>query len=67
MTKSIENIKLKIICPECKRVIGEVWKARLDSVIGIRFAYICSVCNKLISLKTENESFTSNITAVIRE
>lgn len=62
MTKSIENIKMKLKCPGCGIELREVWKARLDSVIGIRYAYICTQCNKLISLKNEKESAELNYT-----
>lgn len=60
MTKSIEQIKTKLKCPGCGKEIREVWKARLDSVIGVRYAYICIECNKLISLKKEKESIELN-------
>lgn len=56
MTKSIEQIKMKIKCPSCGKKIKELWKAKLESVIGVRYAYICTECNKLISVKNENES-----------
>jgi DNA-directed RNA polymerase subunit RPC12/RpoP len=60
MTKSIEQIKIKLKCPGCGKEIQEVWKARLDSVIGVRYAYICIECNKLISIKNEIESSKFN-------
>lgn len=60
MIKSIEQIKLKLKCPGCGRELKEVWKARLDSVIGIRYAYICMECNKLISIKSEKSSLEFN-------
>lgn len=56
MIKSIEQIKIKLHCPGCEKEIQEVWKARLDSVIGVRYAYICMNCNKLISIKGEKNS-----------
>lgn len=60
MTKSIEQIKIKLKCPICRKVSEIVWKAKLDSVIGIRFAYICTECNKLISITHEEESLNMN-------
>jgi len=60
MTKSIEQIKIKLKCPLCGKEISELWKARLDSIIGIRFAYICTECNKLISIKNEKAAFEFN-------
>lgn len=60
MTKSIEQIKVKLKCPGCGRELKEVWKARLESVIGVRYAYICKECNKLISIKNEKSSLEFN-------
>lgn len=56
MTKSIEQIKIKLKCPGCGKEVGELWKAKLESIIGVRYAYICTECNKLISIKNESES-----------
>lgn len=64
MTKSIEHIKIKLKCPGCGIELPYVWKARLDSVIGIRYAYICTKCNKLIGLKNEKESAELNHSAL---
>lgn len=66
MTKSIEHIKVRIVCPACKKHIGELWKARLDSVIGIKVAYICIECNKLIGLNNENENLDFNPSTILR-
>lgn len=60
MTKSIEQIKIKLNCPGCGKEVTEVWKARLESVIGVRYAYICMECNKLISIKNEKTSSEFN-------
>ena len=50
MTKEIEHIEIKAICPICNKSINELWIAKLDSVIGIRYAYICSECKKILKL-----------------
>lgn len=60
MTKSIEQIKIKLKCPGCGKQISIVWKAKLESVIGVRFAYICIECNKLISITHNEESLELN-------
>lgn len=64
MTKSIEQIKLKLKCPGCRKEISEIWRAKLESVIGIRYAYICTECNKLIRLSNEKESLEFNHAAI---
>ncbi len=56
MTKSIEQIKINLNCPGCGKDVTEVWQARLESVIGVRYAYICMECNKLIYIKNEKTS-----------
>lgn len=60
MTKSIEKIKIKLKCPGCGKECDIAWKARLDSIIGIRYAYFCTECNKLISITHDKESLELN-------
>ena len=56
MTKEIEHIELSTICPICNKSISEIWIARLDSVIGIRYAYICCECKNLLKISKEKIS-----------
>jgi len=53
MTKEIEQIEISANCPICNRQISEIWIARLDSVIGIRYAYICCECKNLLKISKE--------------
>ena len=53
MTKEIEQIEIKTICPICNKTISELWVAKLDSVIGVRYAYICIDCKNLIKITKE--------------
>lgn len=53
MTKEFEQIKINSICPICKKSISEIWVAKLDSVIGVRYAYICLECKNLIKISKE--------------
>ncbi len=53
MTKEFEQIKINSICPICKKPISEIWVAKLDSVIGVRYAYICLECKNLIKISKE--------------
>ena len=61
MTKKIEQIEISTVCPTCNKSISEIWIARLDSVIGIRYAYICGECKNLLKISKEKISdFSSN-------
>lgn len=53
MTKEIEQIEINITCPICTKDISELWVAKLDSVIGVRYAYICINCKNLIKITKE--------------
>lgn len=56
MTKKIEQIEISTVCPTCNNSISEIWIARLDSVIGIRYAYICGECKNLLKISKEKIS-----------
>jgi hypothetical protein len=61
MTKEIEQIEINAFCPICNKTISEIWLARLDSVIGIRYAYICCECKNLLKIsKEKNMDLSSN-------
>ena len=53
MTKEIEQIEIQTTCPICNKTISELWVAKLDSVIGVRYAYICIDCKNLIKITKE--------------
>jgi len=48
MTKILQKESVKINCPNCKLKISEAWICEINSVIGLRYAYICSNCEKLL-------------------
>jgi hypothetical protein len=60
MTKEIEQILVNTTCPICNRIISEVWIAKLDSVIGLRYAYICGECENLLKLTKDKITNISN-------
>jgi hypothetical protein len=61
MTKDIEQIEVNTICPICNKAISEIWIAKLDSVIGLRYAYICCECKNLLRIsKDKIVSFANN-------
>jgi len=61
MTKEIEQIEIKATCPACNKTISELWVAKLDSVIGVRYAYICMDCKNLIKITKEKYLDTANL------
>lgn len=65
MTKEIEQIEIKTTCPTCNKTISELWIAKLDSVIGIRYAYICTNCKNLIKITKEKYLDTENLNQII--
>ena len=61
MTKEIEQIEIKTICPICNKTISELWVAKLDSVIGVRYAYICIDCKNLIKITKKKYLNTADL------
>jgi len=65
MQKEIEQIKVNLVCPLCQKRISEMWIATLDSIIGLRYAYICGEYKNLIRLSKEKFSSQSNSTSFL--
>lgn len=59
MNKEIEQIATKTVCPFCNKPVSEIWIAKMDSIIGTRYAYICGECNNLLKLTKERLSEVS--------
>jgi DNA-directed RNA polymerase subunit RPC12/RpoP len=49
MTKILQKETIKFKCPHCKSD-SEAWICEMNSVIGLRLAYICSNCEKLLGI-----------------
>jgi hypothetical protein len=60
MTKDIEQIEVSTICPICNKVISDIWIAKLDSVIGMRYAYICCECENLLKISKDKIANITN-------
>lgn len=65
MTKEIEQIEVKTVCPICNKAISELWVAKLDSVIGLRYAYICMDCKNLIKITKEKYLDTAILNQIL--
>jgi protein-arginine kinase activator protein McsA len=59
MTKEIDQIEIETRCPICNRNVSEIWIAKMDSIIGTRYAYICGECKSLIKLSKEKIPYSS--------
>ena len=55
MTKLLQKELININCPHCNRETSDVWICQIDSVIGIRYADICSNCEKLLGISLQKE------------
>ena len=58
MTKILQKETVRVNCPNCKLEISEAWICEMNSVIGLRFAYICSNCEKLLGISKSPISIT---------
>ncbi|MGB5849431.1 MAG: hypothetical protein WBH40_13140 [Ignavibacteriaceae bacterium] len=57
MTKLLEKEEVKLSCPHCKEKIDSAWVCKIDSFIGIRYAYLCDNCQKLLGI-SQNKDYT---------
>lgn len=59
MTKLLKKESFKTLCPHCGQKINDVWICELESIIGTRYAYLCSNCEKLLGLSNAKQSLFS--------
>lgn len=70
MTKLLQKEMVKLKCPHCTQEIIEAWIFEMDSIIGMRYAYLCSKCQELLGISSikdlssvkfeKNENLTLN-------
>jgi len=58
LTKLLQKENIKINCPHCKQEISDAWICKMESIIGIRYAYLCSNCQKLIGISSQKNTET---------
>lgn len=56
MTKLLQKATFKSVCPSCGKSINDVWICELDSVIGTRYAYLCTHCEKLLGISIDKKT-----------
>jgi len=50
MEKILRKEKVRIYCEHCKKEVENVWVCKMDSIIGTRYALLCTVCQRLIGI-----------------
>jgi hypothetical protein len=50
MEKILRKENLKVYCKHCTEEVENVWICKLDSIIGTRYAVLCTDCQKLIGI-----------------
>jgi hypothetical protein len=50
MEKILQKENVKIYCEHCKREFENVWICKMNSIIGTRYALLCTDCQKLIGI-----------------
>ena len=50
MEKILRKEKIRLYCRHCKKQVESVWIIKIDSVIGTRYALLCTDCQKLIGI-----------------
>ena len=65
MEKILKRLKVKAYCKNCKREFENVWICKMESIIGTRYAMLCTGCQKLMgiysSIDYNNSVKTQNI------
>ena len=50
MEKILRKEKVRIYCEHCKKEVDHVWVCKMDSIIGTRYALLCTNCQELIGI-----------------
>ncbi len=50
MKTEIGREKIHAVCPHCSKKIDNAWVFKLDSVIGVRYVYLCEQCQKSLGI-----------------
>jgi len=55
MEKILRKEDVRIYCKHCKKEVENIWICKLDSIIGIRYALLCTGCQKLFGIYSSND------------
>ena len=56
MEKILEKNSVKTYCVHCEKEFEEVWICEMDSIMGTRYALLCTGCQKLIGIYSSIDS-----------
>lgn len=57
MEKILIKENIKVYCLHCRKDIDGAWICKMDSIIGTRYALICSHCERLIKIFSPGKFF----------
>lgn len=63
MEKIIEKEIMHAYCKNCSKEINIVWICKLNSIIGVRYIYFCSECQKPLGIFHEKRTSLINLNA----
>jgi Na+-translocating ferredoxin:NAD+ oxidoreductase RNF subunit RnfB len=50
MEQTLQKENFRIYCKHCKKEVENAWICKMDSIIGTRYALLCTGCQKLIGI-----------------
>jgi DNA-directed RNA polymerase subunit RPC12/RpoP len=65
MTKILQKEPIKINCPHCKQESTDAWICQMNTVLGMRYAYLCSNCQKFLGISKNPITTTTQINGQI--
>ena len=50
MINTVEKRDVLPVCPHCNNEVQTIWYRQIQSILGKRYIYFCSVCRKVLGL-----------------
>ena len=60
MEKILRKEKIRLYCRHCKKQVENVWVCKIDSIVGTRYALLCTGCQKLIGIYSSIDFIDKN-------
>ena len=61
MEKMLQKNRVKTYCVHCEKEFESVWICKMDSIIGTRYALLCTGCQKLMGIYYSKDLIASAI------
>jgi hypothetical protein len=55
VVKVLKKVQVKTHCNHCDNEFEKVWICKMESIIGTRYALLCSGCQKLIGIYSSTD------------